>query len=539
MENNSKLFLVFLLISILTQFGLLAKEAPGLLENFEFQGQKYSLYTVFSPANATLILQGKTGKNLSAEMPGENILLGTKFGSDNFYVFWLNYRKKTVCLTFYDFRRNRSQALPLAGFSFIALPEIIEANNDLQGLVFLGNRSDNDDLFYYEPGNDLLMALTATPFSEKGFTLLEKDGQLEIVTRSLWAQYRYGFDPGLRKCFMVEEKPFSARANKNAAAMAPDYYNTYIGFGDSITWGEIDGEQHLESCYLTQMQALLADPGYVNYYGAASSVNLGVPGDNTWAGAQRIDQDLASHSGFYFLLMLGFNDIPSMNFSIDSSLENLAYIIDAAKAHGMRIIASTPTPSKYWFSRISYYWNNLRNLSSGIIALAKKKNIVSIDSLSAFMNTNPPEGWKNLLEDTANGGSGNHPNATGHQIIASLFTPALVNFPPQAPQNIRVVDPLTPRQRTVSWNVNTESDFSHFHVTFGFQPQALDYSLDATASYCTIPLYPFLPQLYFRIQTVDRGNRQSGSSTPDAAAAVIYRPSNKTNKSGAAGVKGE
>ena len=64
----------------------------------------------------------------------------------------------------------------------------------------------------------------------------------------------------------------------------------------------------------------------------------------------------------------------------------------------MRVIASTLTPRKDTFSLYQYYWDHLRALSAGIIELAKKKGAAYIDTLSAFMNTDPPNGWKTLLE---------------------------------------------------------------------------------------------------------------------------------------------
>lgn len=521
MKPSAKFLSMLLFVACAATAGYSSQERAALLEKFEFQGRNYAIYDHLSHAAAGLTLKGRTSIDLSAGMAGENILLGTRTRSGNFYIFWLNYRQGAIRLAFYDHGRGRSRLLPLTGFSFIGLPEVIEDNNSLQGLVFLGNNSNNDDLFYYEPKKDLLTTLIATPFSEKGFTLLEKDGRLEIETRSLWAQFRYRFDRRLRKSELVEKKHFPAGIKASAAALTPEYYNTYIGFGDSITWGEIESVQRLDVCYLTQMQELLADPGYADFYGSSSFINLGVPGDDTSQGAQRVDKDLDEHAGFYFLLMLGVNDVIRINLSIDSSLENLGYIIDAAKARGMRVIVSTPTPSKAGFSEHQYYWNNLHDLSNGILALAQEKNITSIDSLTRFLNTDPPDGWKDLLENIIPGiSSGNHPNATGHQLLASLFSPALVKFPPQPPQNITVVDPDNTLQRTASWSVNYESDFSHFHVEFGFQPEALDYSLDTAASYCTFNLFPFLPRLYFRIQAVDRGQRQSAAVTPAAATAA-------------------
>jgi len=340
MKINFKNTLAFFVFFAVAANGLAIDKKTAFLEKFEFQGRDYSLTASFAKSQADIVLRGPASINLSSDMEGENILLGNRSGSDNFYVFWLNYRDAAIRLAYYDFRREESRVLALDGFSFIGLPEIIEDNNRLHGLVFLGNRSKNDDIYYYEPENDLLTQLTATPFSEKGFNVRQREGRLEIETRSLWSQYRYSFDPRSRNKILLEEKRFPARNKKNAAGVTPDYYNTYIGFGDSITWGEIEGEQHLESCYLTQMKTLLADPAYANYYGASTSVNLGIPGDGTLAGAQRVDQDLLDHSGFYFLLMLGVNDAIKSNLSVDSSLENLGYIIDAAKARGMRVIAS-------------------------------------------------------------------------------------------------------------------------------------------------------------------------------------------------------
>jgi lysophospholipase L1-like esterase len=521
MKTSAKLILSLLFVSFTTTAGFAFREHAALLDHFEFQGQEYSIRDQLPRSTAGLTLQGRTSLDLSTGMKGENILLGTRIGNGNFYVFWLNYHRKAIRLAYYDHRLGRSRMLPLAGFSFIGLPEIVEENDSLLGLVFLGNRSHNDDIFYYEPKKNLLTALTDTPFSEKGFQLLNRDGRLEIEARSLRAQYRYRFDPRSRTSTLEETTRFPYRQRQGAAEVpSPDYYNTYIGFGDSITWGEIEGEQHIESCYLGQMRDLLADPGYADYYGASSFINLGVPGDSTLDGADRIDRNLNESAGFYFLLMLGVNDIIHPSFSLDSSLENLGYIIDAAKSHGMRVIASTLTPSKAHFSAYAYYWDNLYALSDGIKALAQKKNVACIDPLTAFMNTNPPDGWKDLLEPVIlNVSSGNHPNAEGHKLIASLFSPVLVKFPPLPPESVSVIDPASTLKRTASWNPNYESDFDHFHVEFGFLPGELDYFLDTAASYCTFNFFPFLPQVYFRLQTFDRGGRQSDFVTQEATPA--------------------
>ena len=68
---------------------------------------------------------------------------------------------------------------------------------------------------------------------------------------------------------------------------------------------------------------------------------------------------------------------------------------------------------------------------------------------------------------------GNHPNAAGQRLIASLFAPALAAFPPLPPQNITILDPENRLQRNVQWDPGYESDLSHYHIEFGFTPAGL------------------------------------------------------------------
>jgi lysophospholipase L1-like esterase len=513
MKVSAKTALFFLFSIAVAAHGPAQTKKTSRMEEFEFEGQEYSVTADFLPAGNSLILNGRTSKVLNDGLDGENVHLGTRVNRDNFYVFWLVYRDAAVRLAYYDFRRDESRVLPLDGFSFIGMPEIIETGSGVQGLLFLGDRAKNDDIYYYEPETGLLTQLTATPFSEKGFTLVQKDGRLEIQTRSLWTSYRYSFDPLQRECVLLEKEALPAGPKTNASTGTASC-NTYIGFGDSITWGEMEGEQHLESCYLTQMKTLLTDPGYAHYYGTADPVNLGVPGETTHDGTERIDRELSENQGLYFLLMMGVNDVISINCSVSSSLENLGYIIDAAKAGGRRVIVSTLTPSKAVFSLYAYYWKNLQDLSAGILALAGEKKVASVDALAAFMNTDPPNGWRNLLENIIpNVSSGNHPNAAGNRIIAGLFAAALADFPPLPPSGIRVLNPQDHLRKTVQWDANFESDFSHFAVEFAFQPDPLSQRLTTSDNHFTFQLFPFLPKLYFRLQAVDRGDHASAFST--------------------------
>lgn len=507
-------FMIWLLMGGLA----LAANAPlkhrELLESFSFQGQSYSLFADFSPPKASLHLTGRRSRDLTSGLAGENILLGRRSGSDRFYIFWINYKNKVSHLAYYDQWLDQSLVLPLAGFRMVALPEIIEENGRLQGLVFLGNREGNDDIFHYSLEGRTLTQLTRTPFSEKGFTLKAAGAAFEIETRSLWKTFLYRFDPRQRRCELFAESALAKPRRRAAATVDPSrYYNTYIGFGDSITRGQWNGTEWPELCYLSKMEQILAGT-----YGPTWSINLGIGGTQTSEGADRVETDLDQNPAFYFLLFYGVNDVWRSDFSLESSLESLEFMIDAALARDMRVIVTTLTPRKDYISLYEYYWDHLYALSNAIVELAKRKGTAWIDPLTVFMNTNPPNGWKSLLEDIIPGISkGNHPNEEGHRIIAGLFAPALAAFPPRPPQNIGVLNPKDRLNRHVTWDANWESDFSHFRIEFGFLPDALDDSLTTAANHHTFALFPFLPQLYFQIQTVDRGNNASGYSTPAAA----------------------
>ncbi len=527
MKPNVKIAVVLLLAAAATAPRLYSRDRSALLENFEFQGERFALEAVFSAGGADLLLLGRSHANLSAGMKGENPLLGVRFSGDNFYVFWLNYHDRSIRLAYYDHRRQRSEKLPLGVFSAIGFPEVIERAGRPFALLFLADRSGNDDLFLYELGSEALTRLTDTPYSEKSFTWRETPEGLEYETGHLRGRCRYRFDAASRQSTLLHEEMPGTPRRKTAGAPEQEYYNTYVGFGDSITWGKIEGAQRLDLCFLTRMR----DVNLALDYGPSDFINLGVPADETIHGAQRVDRDLSQSPAFYFLLMLGVNDVFKADFSLASSLENIEYIMDAALAKGMRVIVSTLTPRKDARSGYLWYWNNLYALSAGILGLAVQKGTSSIDTLDAFMKTDPPDGWMDLLETPGtviiNGEEvvvkGNHPNSEGHALIATLFSDALIKFPPLAPRNIKVIDPKSTLKRTASWDPCFESDFDHFHIEFGYRPLELPYAADTAISVYTFHLFPFLPALDFRIQTVDRGGRSSGFSAPGPSPASAAR----------------
>lgn len=519
---------VSLLALLLAAPALPAAGPTTRLEEFSFRERSFVLEGAFARGQADLFLrQGQDARCLSEGMSGENLLLGVRSGAANAYVFWLNHRPRSIRLAYYDLQRRRSRMLPLEGFSAIAAPEAVERDGRLAALLFLAERAGNVDLFHYDLAAATLTALTATPYCEKRFTWRQTAAGLEFATSHLRGSCRYRFDAASRQSTLLAEETRPPRRRRPAAAAAADYHNTFAGFGDSITWGKVEGVQRLDLCFLTQMR----DTYLALDYGPCDFVNLGVPGDETIHGAERVDEDLRGLQAFYFLLMLGVNDVIKADFSLASSLENIEYILDAALASGMRVIVSTLTPRKDMRSETLWYWNNLYALSSGILDLAARKGTAGIDTLAAFMASNPPDGWMDLLETPgtvivdgqAVTVKGNHPNGDGHALIASLFSAALVAFPPLAPAGVKVLNPADAVGRTATWDVCLESDFDHFHIEFGFKPGEFPYAVDTQAGYYTFWLFPFLPALDFRIQAVDRSGHASEFRAPAGPAAGALR----------------
>jgi lysophospholipase L1-like esterase len=263
---------------------------------------------------------------------------------------------------------------------------------------------------------------------------------------------------------------------------------------------DLEGEVHPELAYPERMREALA-----TLYGPAFPLNLGVPGESTYDGALRIDRDLAGLNALYFVLMMGTNDCITGWFSVDSSMENLAYIIDAAAERGMRVIVSTIPPRKDGFEDRPFVRNNIAAFNLATAGLAAEKGIGFIDTHGTFMATNPPDGWKALLEDIG----GNHPSPAGHIVIAGLFAGVLAAYPPLRPTGVENVSTEWPVVRRFRWDRGCESDLSCYRVEFGPFPPALEHVAVTSANWIDFPGFPS-EDVYFRVQAFDAAGHRSG-----------------------------
>jgi len=477
---------------------------------FIYGGTAGRVFVRSIPSGTSVILESGGGEvTLCPEAGGENLFPKVQVFADRFFVMWAHYGNEETGLGIYDSRTAGGRIIPLPGLSFLSSPRMILQGQSPCGVMILGNSSHNDDIFFLDLRDGSVTNLTCTEASEKWFAIQPAAGGLLISTETLWEKVLYYLN--LRNLGVeVRErsilKPRTQALERTTPADETDcaLANTYIAFGDSITWGlmrmyGLEGEYHPELAYPERMKALLAA-----FYGPAYPVNLGVPGDDSYSGSLRVDQDLDGHPGLYFLLMLGTNDCITGNFSIDSVMENIGYIIDSAGSRQMRVIVSTIPPRKDTFGDKNYVLRRIADLNSHIGLLASDKSIGFIDTHTAFMDYDPPDGWKSLLEDI----KGNHPSPAGQMVIADLFAGCLAAFSPGIPSGVKKLSDEGSFLKRISWDPCCESDFAFFKLEFGPAIQKMTDTATATGS-----LFSFhgLPShdLYFRIQTIDKAGHYS------------------------------
>jgi len=503
---------------------------------FTSGGKDYRLAVRCLPSGESfVVLSDGEKETILGEAGGESLFPVAQVSGDRFYVLWILYQGGNTGLGLYDSGTKSSLIVPLPGLKFAGSPVVVELAGQPAGLVFLGNESDNDDVFFYDLWANQLTNITRTVWSEKWFSMESgPDGTL-LRAVSLRDRARYLLGPGARAFRLLGRESFKVPGLRTDVPVPEGEdcrpANTYAAFGDSITYGEmrmedLEGEYHPELAYPERMREALAAS-----YGPAYPINLGVPGDSTYDGALRVDGDLAGLSALYFVLMIGTNDCISGRFSVDSSIENLAYIIDSAAERGLRVIVSTIPPRKDALGNRPYVQNNIAafNLATG--GLAAEKETGFVDTHGTFMVTNPPDGWKALLEDIG----GNHPSPAGHLVIAGLFAGVLAAYPPLHPTGVENVSTEWPVVRRFRWNPGCESDLSYYRVEFGPAPNALEHVVETTAPWIVFPGFPS-KDVYFRVQAVDLAGHQSSFTRVRTTAerpraphrvnrpAIIYRP---------------
>ena len=487
----------------------IAQTEPWDPVSFVWSGKTYRLVVRCVPSGSFVVLSDGTKETMLGGAVGDNVFPSAQVTDGGFYVLWVNYQDGEAGLGLYESRTRTSRVIPLGGLKFAGSPVLVERAGRPIGVVLLGNSSNNDDIFFLDFGNNSLVNVSRTSWSEKRFTVEPVPAGILVRTESLKDRARYllGLDGTPFRLLGRELRRTAPLIKTTVPPEEEDCRpaNTYAAFGDSITFGvmrmeNLEGEVHPELAYPERVKEILA-----TFYGPSYPVNLGVPGQQTYEGALRVRTDLAGIEGLYFLLMMGTNDCIHGYFSVDSSMESLTYIIDAAEERGMRVIISTIPPRKDSFGSVPFVLKNISAFNLATAALAASKDIGFIDTHRAIMATDPPNGWKALLEDIG----GNHPSPAGHTVIAGLFAHVLAAFPPLDPSNVVNVSTEGPTVRRFRWDPGCESDLSCYRVEYGPAPSSL---VNVAVTNVNSIVFPGFSShdIFFRVQAVDVEGYRSG-----------------------------
>ncbi len=527
--NKSNLILIISCLILAIGSGLFAVETDPFNKRFSHRGAQYSLSVESSigiEGCDIFLTSEKTRKNLSLDFYGENLFPNVRIHGNHFYITWILSRDHQVYGCYYDSFTGTSHMIPCEGFHFLSRPYLVFQGPHRQprAMVFLGNRpgidndKNNDEVFAYHLGTGRLFNLTKTPENEKLFSVIEENRGFSLRTETIpfHAAYTVRF-PGLN-VVNVEKLQKEIKTVSKPRAVTATAYNTIGAFGDSITWGKIrmkdlPGEHHPELAYLGIIQNTLAEN-----YQPVDTVNLGVPGDTTAAAMERLHDDFTGLEAYFCLIMLGTVDVGQNSFSPDSSEENLEWIcLQIRDNYGMYPIISTIPPMKYYLPGVQFFKDYTEILNERIKDMATENNIPYVDTYAAFFEQ--PD-WEEMLEDLIGKHVvAAHPSPAGHQVIAGLFLPKILELPPQTPSNIQSF-PVGSYRLNVVWTENYEFDFSHYVIEYAFSPGNLNRSAETNNnffSFIRLPFHSSLPYLYLRIQAVDKDGNSSDFSDVTAA----------------------
>ncbi len=513
---SKKIVFVSILFVMITAPNLLLAQTGEQTVSFQWKEQHYRVKVQASPTGCDVFLYGTGTKNLSTRFPGENLFPKVTVNppGQRFTVAWMHFQAESVRLCIYDSLFDTTRILPLDKFTSALPLETIFYDGDPYLLLFVGNNSDNTDIFYYHLQNGQIRNLTQTPLSEQEFEIADEENRFFIETKTIFNTYRYRVKKETLSPALIEKTEIERRLPASVPAESTLDYNTILGFGDSITYGVVrmdvndpDDWYHPELAYLEQLKQMLTDD-----YGNVETVNGGVSRNTSYNGINRMD-DVFSESGAYFCLVLfGTNDVVG-GIPAAASAENLHFILDTARYdYNMYPIISTTPPQKNEIRvpGVQFYKYQTELLNAAVIEMAEHFDYPYIDTYTAFMEH--PDGYEVLLELY----KGNHPSPLGHEIIADLFKEKILVLPPAPPANIVETNAAAYRV-DIEWDPNQEFDFSHVLVEYGYAPDQLYRSTTVSSNNYTLIMFPYYltvyPKLYYRLQAVDLDGN-AGEFTP-------------------------
>jgi len=207
--------------------------------------------------------------------------------------------------------------------------------------------------------------------------------------------------------------------------------STFIAFGDSITFGSMNGP-YQGIGYVPRLHELL-----LSLFPDPMVLNRGMPGDSTWEAVSRIRNVLPTDLGLYLLMMEGTNDVTSLSYSVDTTAFNLRNILEYSLDFGAFPLISTiiPRARSRW---TAIYQQRTSRLNFLIATLAEDLGVMRVNNYSAFINFPQESGGHEVLISADN----LHPSDLGYQVMAETWFNKIkvIPYPPyriQAAKSVR------------------------------------------------------------------------------------------------------
>ncbi len=191
---------------------------------------------------------------------------------------------------------------------------------------------------------------------------------------------------------------------------------SYIGYGDSITLGVINGEYHPELGYVPRLEALLTEN-----FGPSEVINEGVGSQITANGLARLDEVLAKDLARYLLILEGTNDTVTLIYNPDVTGFNLEQMISRSRNFGSFPAMGTLLPRFDAAARPE----RITEVNDRIRELTQLRAVPLVDFYTLF-NDYPAEdgGVLSLMSDDLL-----HPNEKGYQFMAEKWFATISDFP--------------------------------------------------------------------------------------------------------------
>ena len=272
-------------------------------------------------------------------------------------------------------------------------------------------------------------------------------------------------------------------------------YSKIVGFGDSITYGQLAGEYAPDKGYIPRLEILVDEQLY-----DADVVNEGVGSRRAVDAVEDFETAIFQHKGKFLLFHLGTNDAVFPSIPVSSVTFSIHYMINQALQYDIQPIISTLIPRNTKHID-DIKWQRALDICDYVKDLSFFLSIPYVDFWEIF-STYPQDngGYMSLMSDHV------HPNEKGYQLMAEEWLRVLLILPPVTPQNVTIGN-ISSTQGTISWSANQEPDLTHYLIRYGYAPNRLWREVltqQTTFTFTHFLLHsPFYKTLYFQVLAVD------------------------------------